>query len=175
MFRLSNDEHVRAVFVSHGRILTNKMMDLYVQILDTQTAMPGDGLSDSALEVDVHMAADPIDIAPPPKHTEESEYGDEDPSDIEVDSSASGDDEFMSTTPVGTRFLLPDALPVPYFSTVDSYFHTLDLDAMEVKRMTDIDYGEDSNGEILGRRRIDRAENEAIESAGYAQSSQSLE
>ncbi|MED6117069.1 hypothetical protein PIB30_106492 [Stylosanthes scabra] len=41
VFWLINNEHVRAMFASDGRILSDQVMDLYVQILDTLTSTPG--------------------------------------------------------------------------------------------------------------------------------------
>ncbi|MED6172231.1 hypothetical protein PIB30_048084 [Stylosanthes scabra] len=91
VFWLSNDEHVRAMFASHGRILTDQVMQLYVQILDTWTATLRVGPSDLAPEVDALMTADPVDVVLPPENTGESDH-----------------------------------------------FHTLDVDAMEEERLTDI-------------------------------------
>ncbi|MED6215787.1 hypothetical protein PIB30_001405 [Stylosanthes scabra] len=47
VFWLINDEHVRAMFASHDRILSNQVMDLYVQILDSRTTTPGAGETES--------------------------------------------------------------------------------------------------------------------------------
>ncbi|MED6162070.1 hypothetical protein PIB30_066856 [Stylosanthes scabra] len=146
------------MFASHGRILADQVMDLYVQILDTQTATPGPGPSDLAPEVEAPMTEDPVNVVPPHERTGKTESDEEDQGDIDSGSSGSGDDEFVSTTLVSTQFLLPDPLPVPDLSTVDSHFHTLDLDAMEEDRMIDIG-GDDDNynldgGRVMGRTQI---------------------
>ncbi|MED6199086.1 hypothetical protein PIB30_072618 [Stylosanthes scabra] len=151
VFWLVNDEHVRPMFSSHGRIRAD-------QILDTRTATPGAGTSSPAPEVEVPMMADPVDVVPPHEHTGETMFDREDPGDSEGGSFVSGDDEFVSATPVGTRFLLLTPLPVPDLSSMDSHFHTLDLDAMEEDQMTDIggsgdDYNLDSGVELrVGHR-----------------------
>ncbi|MED6217433.1 hypothetical protein PIB30_017680 [Stylosanthes scabra] len=103
------------------------------------------GASTSNPEPEVHapMTADPVDVVLPHEYTGETESDGEDSGDSDSVSSGSGDNEFVGTTPVGTRFLLPAPLLVPTLSTVDSHFHTLDLDAMEEDRLTDIGGGGD--------------------------------
>ncbi|MED6143515.1 hypothetical protein PIB30_007133 [Stylosanthes scabra] len=75
--------------------------------------------------------------------TGEIESDGEDSGDSEGGSSSSGDDEFVGNTPVDTRFMLHASLLILNLSTVDSHFHTLDLDAMEEDRLTDIGGGDD--------------------------------
>ncbi|MED6160596.1 hypothetical protein PIB30_052909 [Stylosanthes scabra] len=140
---LTNDEHVRAMFASHGRILADQVMDLYVHILDTRIATPGEGPYYPKPEVQTPMTVDPVDVEPPHVHTGETEFDGEDLGDSDGGSSGSGDDEFVGNTSIGTRFLLPALLPVPDLSTVDSHFHTLDLDAMEEDQLIDIGGGSD--------------------------------
>ncbi|MED6167524.1 hypothetical protein PIB30_003496 [Stylosanthes scabra] len=144
VFWLSNDKHVQAMFARHGRILADQLMDLCVQILDTWTAMPGSGPSNPAPKVEAPMTANSLDVVPPDEHIGETKSVGEDPGDTEGGRSGSGNNEFVSTTPVGTRFLLLAPLPVPDLSTVDSNYHTLDLDAMEDDRMTDTGGGGDN-------------------------------
>ncbi|MED6213816.1 hypothetical protein PIB30_097046 [Stylosanthes scabra] len=62
VFWLINDENVRAMFASHGRILSDQVMDLYVQILDTRTSTPGAGTSYPEPEVQAPMTANPVDV-----------------------------------------------------------------------------------------------------------------
>ncbi|MED6116999.1 hypothetical protein PIB30_105623, partial [Stylosanthes scabra] len=164
VFWLIHDEHVRAMFASHGRILSDQVMDLYVQILDSRTATPDAGTSNSKPEVQAPMTADPVDVELPHMHTGETESDGEDPGDSDGRSSCSGEDEFVGNTPVDTRFLLLTPLPVSDLSTVDSHFNMLDLDAMEEDWLTDIggggdDYNldggssyESGTGFALGRR-----------------------
>ncbi|MED6206813.1 hypothetical protein PIB30_030259 [Stylosanthes scabra] len=88
----------------------------------------------------------------------QTEFDREDLGDSDGSSSGSGDNEFVGTTPVGTRFLLPAPLSVFDFSTVDSHFHTLDLVAMEEDRMTDIGAAEIiiilMGGRVMGRTKF---------------------
>ncbi|MED6136561.1 hypothetical protein PIB30_057128 [Stylosanthes scabra] len=72
VFWLSNDEHVRAMFASHGRILLDQVMQLYVQLLETQTATPGVGPSHSGPAGDTPMAADLVYIVSPGNKLERS-------------------------------------------------------------------------------------------------------
>ncbi|MED6132592.1 hypothetical protein PIB30_020419 [Stylosanthes scabra] len=65
VFWLINGKHVRAMFASHGRILSDQVMDLYVQISDSQTPTPSAGTSNSKPEVQAPMIADPVDVEPP--------------------------------------------------------------------------------------------------------------
>ncbi|MED6197782.1 hypothetical protein PIB30_059893 [Stylosanthes scabra] len=65
VFCLSNDEHVRAMFASHERILTDQVMQLYVQVLEMRTTTPGAGPSDSGPAVDALMTTDPGDTEGP--------------------------------------------------------------------------------------------------------------
>ncbi|MED6183555.1 hypothetical protein PIB30_038868 [Stylosanthes scabra] len=109
-----------------------------LQILDTQTATLGAGPSDPAPKVEAPMTANSVDVVPPHERAGETESSEEDLGDTDGGNFGSGDDEFVSITPIGTRFLLPALLPVPDFSTVDNHFHTLNLDAIEEDRMTDI-------------------------------------
>ncbi|MED6181274.1 hypothetical protein PIB30_017846 [Stylosanthes scabra] len=90
------------------------------RILDTRTAMPGVGPSNSKPEVQAPMTADPIDVVPPDEHTEETESDGDDPADSDGGSSGSCVDAFVGITPVSTRFLVLAPLPVPDLSTVDS-------------------------------------------------------
>ncbi|MED6139938.1 hypothetical protein PIB30_088529, partial [Stylosanthes scabra] len=119
-------------------------MDQYVQILDTWTATPGAGTSNPKHEVQTPMTADPVDIVPAYEHTGETESDVEDPGDSNGGSSGLTDDEFVGSTPFGTRFLLPTPLPIPALSTMDNHFRTLDLDAMEKDLLSDIGGGGDN-------------------------------
>ncbi|MED6148211.1 hypothetical protein PIB30_048133 [Stylosanthes scabra] len=69
--------------------------------------------------------------------------------------SGSSDDELVGTTPVGTRFLLLAPVLISDLSTVDRHFHTLDLDAMEEDRFSDIGSGGDDynldGGRVTGQ------------------------
>ncbi|MED6224033.1 hypothetical protein PIB30_079854 [Stylosanthes scabra] len=140
VFWLINDKRVRATFTSHGRILSDQVMDLYVQILH---GTHGAGTSNLEPEVQAPMTANPVDVEPPHMHTGETESHGEDPSDSDGGSSGFGDYDFVGNTPVGTRILLPAPLPIVDLLTIDSHLHTLDLDAMEEDRLTDIGGGDD--------------------------------
>ncbi|MED6179377.1 hypothetical protein PIB30_000493 [Stylosanthes scabra] len=158
VFWLINDENVRAMFASHGRILSNQVMDLYVQILDNWTATPGAGTSNPEPEIQAPMTADPVDVKPPHVQIGETESDGGDSGNFEGGSSGSSDNEFVENTLVDTRFLLPAPLSVPDLSTVDSHFHTLDLDAMEEDRLTDIGGGSDDyNLDVGGGKEVRRA------------------
>ncbi|MED6156662.1 hypothetical protein PIB30_016399 [Stylosanthes scabra] len=56
VFLISNDEHIQAMFASHRRILSDQVMHLYVQLLETQTTIPGAGLSHSGHARDTPIA-----------------------------------------------------------------------------------------------------------------------
>ncbi|MED6147699.1 hypothetical protein PIB30_046232 [Stylosanthes scabra] len=87
VFWLINDKHVRVMFASHGRILADQVMDLYVQILDTQIATPGAGPSNPELEVHGPITADLVDVVPLDEHIREIESDGEDLGDSDGGSS----------------------------------------------------------------------------------------
>ncbi|MED6142851.1 hypothetical protein PIB30_001050 [Stylosanthes scabra] len=107
------------------------------------TATPRAGPYEPAPEVDATTTSYLVNVVRPSEHTGEIESGEEDPGDIKRGISKYDDNEFVSTTPVGTHFLLLAPLPVPNLSSVDSHFHTFDLDAMKEERLTDIEGGGD--------------------------------
>ncbi|MED6223814.1 hypothetical protein PIB30_077830 [Stylosanthes scabra] len=133
----------QAMFASHRRILSDQMMQLYIQLLETRTTTPRLGASHSEPVGDPQMLADPVDDVPLEQIREECEFGEEDPGDTDGGSSGSSEDEFVSETPIGTWFLLPAPLPVLDISSMDSHFHTLNLDATEEEWLTYIGDGDD--------------------------------
>ncbi|MED6114400.1 hypothetical protein PIB30_079875 [Stylosanthes scabra] len=146
------------MFASYERILSDQVMHLYVQLLETRTTTPRAGPSHSGLAGDTPMAADPVDV-PPEQTGEESESGEEDAGDTDGGSSGTSEDKYVLETPVGTRFLLPAQLLVPDISTMDSHFHTLYFDAIEEERSVDIggrddDYNLDGGLELRFRHSI---------------------
>ncbi|MED6202324.1 hypothetical protein PIB30_104207 [Stylosanthes scabra] len=110
------------MFASHGRILTNQVMQLYVQILDTQTATPGASPSDSRPAVYAPMMADPVDVIPPPEHTESQSP--------------------TTRIQVTLRRAVPDRA-IMSLCRLHHHFHTLHLDAMEEEQLTNIGVGGD--------------------------------
>ncbi|MED6209290.1 hypothetical protein PIB30_053249 [Stylosanthes scabra] len=155
VFWLSNDEHVRSMFASHGRILTDKVIRLYVQILDTLTTMDGAGSSDSGPAVYSPMTTNPVDMEFPRNIPESLSLATR----IRVTLRRAVPDELVLATPVGTQFLLPAPFPVPDISNLDSHFHTLDLDAINEEKLTDIwdegyDYDLDGGVEFRVRHRF---------------------
>ncbi|MED6170260.1 hypothetical protein PIB30_029120 [Stylosanthes scabra] len=120
---LINDEHIRAMLESHGRILADQVMDLYVQILDTRTVTPGAGTSNPEPEVQAPMTTDPIDVGPLHVHTGKSEFDGEDPCDYEGGSSGSSDDEF-----VGNNRSVLDATEEDQLTDIDGVDDDYNLD-----------------------------------------------
>ncbi|MED6149406.1 hypothetical protein PIB30_062110 [Stylosanthes scabra] len=99
--------------------------------------------SNPAPDIEAPTTADLVDVVPPHEHIGETESEGEDAGESEGGNSGAGNDEFVSATPISTRFLLPTPIPVPDLSTVDSHFHTLDLDVIEEDWLTDIGGGSD--------------------------------
>ncbi|MED6181094.1 hypothetical protein PIB30_016432 [Stylosanthes scabra] len=73
--------------------------------------MPGAGTSNPEPEVQVPMAADPIDVEPPHVHTGEAESDREDPVDSDGGSSGSCNDEFVGNTLVGEEVRWATCVP----------------------------------------------------------------
>ncbi|MED6210613.1 hypothetical protein PIB30_065788 [Stylosanthes scabra] len=134
IFWVEGDVHVRAMFDLHRRYGSRQVMEL---LFETRHMIPSEvGPSCAWAGLVGAIAVAPLRIATPDVSIE-MDSGSDDGSDGEYlgeteESSDSYDEaDFVDETQVARRFLLPAPTAIPDLASVSSYFHTLNLDAMQ--------------------------------------------